>query len=506
VLQGLCALAAGYALLAAAAGPRRRAWSAALAAGAAALAFVPSGPTAHDFGVPEGAPAASDLDARVLPYVRPGLGATVAVTRDTALGIDMLWIDRGHQGDTTTPGRRLYERLGSLPGRLAERTPGRTLMIGLGTGISLGALAESGAGPVDVAELVDGVIHANRTVLADANGRVLERPGVRVLHADGRTVLADAAAPYDLIVANMVFPSVSGATSLFSREFYALSRRRLAADGVFVQWISCLQFGPDELRSVAAAFRTAFPDGTACVGVLGVERIVLGLVGGRIREGAPIALDARALERLAAGAAPVRDADPRIEHRTSRLQPDGESAAAMLGWLADALPDGSAWAQVARGSLLERDGHDDAAAGAYEEASRRLPGGTDAAFRLDALAHRRHLKDAGIAARRGDVDATLGHLRRAAGHPDFVQGDLGLAETLIWLGRPREALEELQRAGAKAPRAADIHAKIAMLAVELGEGPRARSALETALALRDDRPPLYLRLQARLGGPFRAEP
>ena len=150
--------------------------------------------------------------------------STVAVTRDTRSGVDILWIDRGFQGDTSPLGRRIPAALGTLPGDLLGRTPRRALAIGLGMGVTLSRIS---ADSLEVAELSRGVIEANRTLLADVNSHVLERPGLTVHHADGRRVLADAPEPYDLIVTDMMFPTVAGAGNLYSREFYALARRRL---------------------------------------------------------------------------------------------------------------------------------------------------------------------------------------------------------------------------------------------------------------------------------------
>jgi hypothetical protein len=237
---------------------------------------------------------------------------------------------------------------------------------------------------VDVAELSAGVIDANRTILGDINRNVLSKPGVRVRHGDGRTLLLDAPSSYDLIVADMIFPTVLGAGNLFSREFYGLARRKLTAGGLFVHWIPCFLLSPDDLSSVVAAFLTEFPDGSACIGYLGPSRLIVGLVGGRVPLG-QVALDADNLRALASGAAPIRDADPRLEGR-SRESGDGRFGVMNLQRVMALMegagnPSTRAWMSFARGDL----GEDDPTV-FYRQAARLSPGTTDAELMLGNIA------------------------------------------------------------------------------------------------------------------------
>src|SRR6185503_13391695 len=159
-------------------------------------------------------------------------------------------------------------------------------------------------------------------------GHVLERPGVTVRHGDGRPLLLDAADPYDLLVTDMIFPTVLGAGNLFSREFYDLARRRLTPDGVFVHWVPCFLMSPEDLSAVTRSFLDVFPEGSAWIGALSPSRLILGFVGGRIDPnlGPEIAgrraLGPAEMRSLADGASPIRDADPRLETR-SRESGDG---------------------------------------------------------------------------------------------------------------------------------------------------------------------------------------
>ncbi len=500
--QMLVLIASGYAALIGAVAGRRAAGTGALLASTLAWwgwTLAPAGPGLTDF-YPEAAGV-------TLPFLRPSLESTVAVTRDTRSGMEIVWIDRGFQGDTSPLGRRIPERLGLLPCELLGRPPRRAMVIGLGTGLTLSAIVGSGAEAVDVAELSQGVIEANRTLLSDLNGRVLEQPGVRVRHGDGRPLLLDATAPYDLIVTDMIFPTVLGAGNLFSREFYALARRRLSHDGLFVHWVPCFLLSPEDLASTARAFLEEFPEGSAWIACFSPRRFILGLAGGSPRsgEGADrFALGPAELRLLAGGARPLRDADPRLETR-SRQSGDGRFGISNLKRVTE-LMEGSpgtsqrAWRLFAQAGMAELSAEDEApgsprrrfwrdrASTLYRDVAQLAPGATDAEFHLSCLAYERNLEAAGEAFARRDVDALLENLRRAASYPGSGAGNLHLADLLASRGSFREAASELAKAVHKSPRSADAHLKLAILSRELDDPATARRAFEAATRLRAERP------------------
>jgi spermidine synthase len=486
--QLLLLLAGGYAaLVGVVAGRRSAATGGALAAtiAIAAWTLAPAGPAMTDLhpGVRPG----GDFDTVTMPFLRPSLESTVAVTRDTRTGVEILWIDRGFQGDTSPLGRRIPEQLGSLPCELLGRPARSAMVIGLGTGVTLSAIVDSGAASVEVAELSRGVIEANRTLLADLNGHVLDRLAVRLRHGDGRPLLLDAAVPYDLIVADMVFPTVLGAANLFSREFYDLARRRLAEDGLFVHWLPCFLMSPEDLSAVVQAFLESFPEGSAWIGYFGPSRLILGLAGGAIhsplRPGTAdrLALGPSELRRLAGSSAPIRDADPRLEAR-SRESGDGRFGAENLKRVTALMgPAQRAWLLFAE---AESAADPRRAAELYREASRAAPGVTEAEFHLSSLAYEESLEAARAASDRRDSELMLRHLRRAASHEAYGAGNIFLADVLAGRGRFEEALLELRKATAKSPRSADAQLKLALVARELGDLATAKRAFDAASALR----------------------
>jgi spermidine synthase len=82
---------------------------------------------------------------------------------------------------------------------------------------------------------------------------------VRVWPEDGRNFLLLTPDRYDVIVSQPSLPWVAGAATLFTEEFFAIAASRLAPRGVFGQWIAADAVGREDLRSVLAAFESAFP-------------------------------------------------------------------------------------------------------------------------------------------------------------------------------------------------------------------------------------------------------
>jgi SAM-dependent methyltransferase len=515
----LVGVACGYGLLGAAQGRGRWRWVAALLILSLSLGaglLLPGSPPTSAFHPGDGEP--KDFEATVLPFQRTGVESTVAVTRNTRSGVDILWIDRGFQGDTSPLGRRIPAALGRIPCGLLGRPPRRALAIGLGTGLTLAGIVESGPASVEVAELNRGVIEADATILAEANGRVLERDRVRVRHEDGRMLLAGASSSFDLIVTDMMFPTVAGAGNLFTREYYRLARSRLSPDGVFVHWLPCFLLAPEDLASIAASFLESFPEGTAWIGCIDPRRLIIGLAGGAISPTGPAAVRGRLLlspaelGRLAGSASPLRDADPRLELRSRRRGGDLDLGRENLvrlieGWRSTPVPAGGgdarmAWELCAEAGLEEGEMSDRALA-LYRQAARTSAEVDDADFAAQAILYERQLAQARGSALEGDERRALIQLRRAAANPTYGGANLQLGEILAAAGQVHEAITECETAARKNPRSADASIRLAWLACAAGDREKARRALESALRLRPDLPPLYQELARRLDRPVR---
>jgi spermidine synthase len=252
-------VAIGYVALAG-----RRAWRRPLAwvpAGAVgAVAFL--APPLVFVDVPAG--------GRVVSY-REGVLAAVSVVED-AEGVARLRInDRQQEGSSAT--YSFDARQAWLP-ILLHPTARRALFLGLGTGVTARAAAEDEALAVDAVELLPEVIDASALFARDGDGARL-----RVVASDARRFVRAGGARYDLVVSDNFHPARSGSGALYTVEHFRAVRARLAAGGLFCQWLPLHQLDLASLRSVVRSFLEAFPRGAALLASNSLETPVLGLVG-----------------------------------------------------------------------------------------------------------------------------------------------------------------------------------------------------------------------------------
>jgi spermidine synthase len=255
----LSLVAFGYLALAA-----RRAWPRAVvwapAAGAAALAVF--APPLTFIDVPDG--------GRVISY-REGVLGAVSVVEDAG-GVARLRINnRQQEGSSAT--FRADARQAWLP-LLLHPAPARALFLGLGTGVTAGAAADDPELRVDAVELLPEVIETSA---------VFRRgPGyarLRVTAADARRYVRASGQRYDVIVSDNFHPARNGSGALYTVEHFEAVRRRLAAGGLFCQWLPLHQLDLDSARSIVRSFQAAYPRGWAMLASNSLETPVIGLVG-----------------------------------------------------------------------------------------------------------------------------------------------------------------------------------------------------------------------------------
>jgi len=173
------------------------------------------------------------------------------------------------------------------------RPPARALVIGWGSGVTVGTMAVTGMGHIDAVELEPEVLRAAR-VFSRYNHRAAHHRAVKVVEADGRNFLIAVRDPYDIIVSEPSNPWMTGAASLFTREFFQLVRRRLRRDGVFIQWLQLYEISKENVASLIATLRSVFPSVT----VFRPRHANVDLL--LVATGRPLALDAaRMAHRLA---------------------------------------------------------------------------------------------------------------------------------------------------------------------------------------------------------------
>jgi len=233
-------------------------------------------------------------------------GQSVVFSRDTPYGrIDVLreresgelaMRQNSHYTLGGTRGGQSEVRQGLLPLLLhpgADAGSLRVCYLGLATGITAGAaLDDPQVGEITAVELIPEVAEAASLFSAATNG-ITASPRARIVVNDARYHLYATAQQYDVIVSDLFVPWHSQTGYLYTVEHYRAARERLAAGGLFCQWLPLYQLGPRELEMIADSFAQVFPVVTVWRGDESGESPILGLVGSE----SPLRLERRELNQ-----------------------------------------------------------------------------------------------------------------------------------------------------------------------------------------------------------------
>jgi len=255
-LRGALALALVPALLAAlalAAAPGPRRWTIASAAWgvAAALGFLALRPSAPPAGL-ERLVLAHDRDATVAVYAS---GPAAARQRT-------LYVNGNPEASSAPVDQRLQRLLSAIPA-LVHGDVKRAAVIGLGTGMTAGALLDQPTlAELHVVEISRALPHGARA-FASENGALLDDVRTRIVFADGRHALRTTNERYDLITSDPIHPWTRGSNDLYALEHFRSMRARLAPGGIASQWLPLYQLREREVRTVIATWCAAFEHASA---------------------------------------------------------------------------------------------------------------------------------------------------------------------------------------------------------------------------------------------------
>ncbi|HUQ34133.1 MAG TPA: fused MFS/spermidine synthase, partial [Pyrinomonadaceae bacterium] len=193
-------------------------------------------------------------DIHKLLLYREGPTATVSVRDDW--GIRSMAVN-GRTNASDRDDMPTQVILGQLPILIAPHVE-NGLIVGFGSGVSVGSLLQSEIKSLECVELEPTVIEAGK-YFEHVNNLPLSDTRLRLIIDDARTYLRVNPTAYDMIVSEPSHPWVPGVANLFTREFFEIGRNRLKEDGVFVQWLQIYQLSTESLRSVLATYSSVFP-------------------------------------------------------------------------------------------------------------------------------------------------------------------------------------------------------------------------------------------------------
>ena len=208
--------------------------------------------------VPKDLDLETQLEAGTLLYYKDGAPATVSVKRLT--GTTTLAVDG--KTDASNRSDMLTQKLVAHVPLLLHPAPRSVAIIGLGSGVTLGAALSHPVERADVVEISPEVVEASRFFDTE-NHQALADPRTHLIVGDGRSHLLLTRRQYDVIISEPSNPWIAGVASLFTREFFEGARARLAPGGIICQWAHTYTISEQDLRSIVATFTSVFPNGTA---------------------------------------------------------------------------------------------------------------------------------------------------------------------------------------------------------------------------------------------------
>jgi spermidine synthase len=285
---------------------------------------------------------ASTRGGGTVVFYEEGKGGTIAVLEQSAghKRFRRLFIQGVSNTGDNLPSLRYMRLQALLPLIIHNGEPKSALVIGLGTGITSGALLRfPGLEQRVVAELLPEVVQATSNFQGNFGAGTDPRLDIRL--RDGRRELLSSQQAYDLITLEPPPPSAAGVVNLYSTDFYELARARLRPGGLVAQWLPLPTQNDEDTRSLVRSFLDVYLHASLwttelhemlLIGSmepvdLDVPRIIEAFnepeLASALREvgiASPEALlatwvmDRTGLEAYASDALPVTDDQPRIEY------------------------------------------------------------------------------------------------------------------------------------------------------------------------------------------------
>jgi spermidine synthase len=269
-------------------------------------------------------------------------GGTVAVIEQQASSgtFRRLYIQGVSNTGDAMPSLRYMRLQALLPILVHPGEPRSALVIGLGTGITAGALLTAPELERRVGvELLASVAEA--APLFRGNFGAGADPRLEIRITDGRHEMMRSEERFDLITLEPPPPAAAGVVNLYSRDFYELARRRLADGGLLAQWWPIATQNDEDSQSLVRSMLDVFPHVTLwttevhemmLIGSMEPVTLDFSRISGRFRTPSIAAAlqevginttadllatyitDRAGLERYAGSAPPVTDDRPRIEY------------------------------------------------------------------------------------------------------------------------------------------------------------------------------------------------
>jgi spermidine synthase len=243
-----------------------------LVARAGALAAIPIVTVLLGYGVPSVPGELFAFGRKVMApeftvdmlYVGEGLNASIAVSRRED-GVRAFHVTGKTEATSDPVDMRLQRMLGHWAVLLHPK-PRSVLVVGFGAGVTAGSFVTyPEIERIVICEIEPLIPQKIAGYFSKENYDVLKDPRVEVVYDDARHYVLTSKEKFDIITTDPIHPWVKGAATLYTKEFFELTRRHLKPGGVMTQWVPLYESTPDVVKSEMATFFSVFPQGLAWV-------------------------------------------------------------------------------------------------------------------------------------------------------------------------------------------------------------------------------------------------
>lgn len=161
---------------------------------------------------------------------------------------------------------------------MLQKQPASAFYLGMGTGITAGAVLTMKIEQVTVCELVPEVVKASKSFFSNYVFGLYDDPRVKLVIEDGRNYLLGKTNAYDLIIADLFLPWKAGIGNLYTVEHFQTIKSSLARDGIFAQWLALYQLSESELYTIIRTLLEVFDQVTLWRNSSSTTRPTLGLI------------------------------------------------------------------------------------------------------------------------------------------------------------------------------------------------------------------------------------
>lgn len=197
-----------------------------------------------------------DLENEPLLFYKEGHTCTISVHKSKTTGT--VYMKSNGKVEASTKGDMPTQVLvGQIPMLLAPKMD-EVLVVGMGSGVTVGSVTPFPSKKITLVELEKAVIDGSR-FFDHVNNRPLQDPRLILRIADARNYLLVTPDFYDVIISEPSNPWMAGVANVFTREFFQLGNAKLKTEGVFCQWLQLYKISPESFKTVLTTFHSVFP-------------------------------------------------------------------------------------------------------------------------------------------------------------------------------------------------------------------------------------------------------